>query len=41
MTCRICKQSLTEPGHTTVTLERGDLTLVARDVPAIVCPNCG
>ena len=41
MTCVICKQSETEPGTTTVTLERGTLTLVVKGVPARVCPNCG
>ena len=29
------------PGTTTVTLERGNLTLVIKGVPARVCPNCG
>ncbi len=28
-------------GATTVTLERGDLTLVVKGVPARLCPNCG
>ncbi len=41
MTCVICKQSETEPGTTTVTLERGALTLVVKGVPARVCPTCG
>ena len=41
MICAICKQAETEPGQTTVTLERGDLTLVMKAVPADVCPNCG
>lgn len=41
MTCIVCKQDRTEAGETTVTLERGELTLVVRGVPARVCPNCG
>ena len=41
MKCLICKQADTQPGVTTVTLERGGLTLVVKSVPARVCPNCG
>ena len=41
MKCVICKQAETRPGKATVTLERGDLTLVVKGVPAQVCPNCG
>ncbi|MEA3350631.1 MAG: type II toxin-antitoxin system MqsA family antitoxin [Chloroflexota bacterium] len=41
MKCLICKQAETNPGVTTVTLERGGLTLVVKEVPAQVCPNCG
>ncbi len=41
MRCVICKQSETEPGYSTVALERDDLTLVIKRVPAQVCPNCG
>ena len=41
MKCLICKQDETQDGVTTVTLERGELTLVIKDVPARVCPNCG
>jgi len=41
MRCVICDQEETRPGKTTVTLERGDATLVFRGVPAEVCPNCG
>lgn len=37
----MCKQGETEPGKATVTLERGGLTLVIKDVPADVCKNCG
>ena len=41
MRCVICKQAETEFGTTTVTLERDGLTLVVKNVPAQVCPNCG
>jgi YgiT-type zinc finger domain-containing protein len=41
MMCAICRQGETRPGTTTVTLERGELTFVAKDVPAMVCGNCG
>ena len=37
----ICKQGETQPGVTTVTLERNRLTLVVKRVPACVCANCG
>jgi len=39
--CIICKHSETEPGTTTVTLERDSVTLVVKSVPAQVCTNCG
>ena len=41
MKCPICKKGETAPGTTTVTLERGGLTLVVKAVPAQVCDNCG
>lgn len=41
MKCMICKHGETEPGTTTVTLERDSLTLVVKGVPAQVCDNCG
>ena len=41
MKCVMCKHGETEPGITTVTLERGALTLVVKGVPAQVCSNCG
>lgn len=37
----ICRQAEVISGRTTVTLERGGLSLVIKDVPAQVCPNCG
>ena len=40
MKCVICKQGETQPGTTTVTLQRGSTTLVFKEVPAQVCENC-
>lgn len=39
MKCIICKQGNTQSG--TVTLERGETTLVFKHVLAQVCENCG
>lgn len=41
MQCVICKQGTIQPGTATVTLERGDTTVVIKGVPADVCENCG
>ena len=41
MKCVICKKGETQPGKTTVTLEREGMTLVFKSVPADVCTNCG
>jgi YgiT-type zinc finger domain-containing protein len=41
MKCVICKQGETSPGVATVTLERRATTLVFKQVPALVCDNCG
>ena len=41
MKCVICRCGETRPGHTTVTLERGDSVIVFKHVPAQVCCNCG
>ena len=40
MNCPICKHGETTPGEVTVTLERGAMTLVIKNVPALVCDNC-
>jgi YgiT-type zinc finger domain-containing protein len=37
----ICKQGTTVPGNVTVTMERGQLTVVFKNVPAQVCDVCG
>ncbi|MDD5640639.1 MAG: type II toxin-antitoxin system MqsA family antitoxin [Syntrophales bacterium] len=41
MHCAICKHGDTEPGKVTVTLQRGETTVVFKEVPAGVCRNCG
>jgi YgiT-type zinc finger domain-containing protein len=37
----ICRQGDTAPGKVTVTLQRGETTIVFKEVPAEVCQNCG
>lgn len=39
--CVICQYGDTEAGTTTVTLTRGETTVVIRDVPAQICTTCG
>ena len=41
MRCPVCKQGELRNGLATVTLERGDATLVFKKVPAEVCEVCG
>lgn len=41
MKCPICKHGETHSGKTSVTLERGEATVVFRHVPADICDNCG
>ena len=41
MKCVICKNGTTNPGHVTVTLQRGRSTIIIKEVPAEVCENCG
>lgn len=41
MNCVVCKRGETQPGTTTVTLEREGAALVVRKVPAQICGNCG
>jgi YgiT-type zinc finger domain-containing protein len=40
MKCLICQYGETETGTTTVSLTRGETTIVFRDVPAQVCTIC-
>jgi len=41
MSCVLCKHGETRPGLVTVTLQRGETTVVLKRVPADVCDNCG
>ena len=41
MKCLVCRRADTRPGTTSITLARGEATIVFRDVPAQVCPDCG
>jgi len=41
MRCILCKQGDTHPGKTTVSLQRGNTTVIIKDVPAMICVNCG
>lgn len=40
-TCLVCKRGVTHPGEATVTLQRGECTVIIKNVPADVCDNCG
>jgi YgiT-type zinc finger domain-containing protein len=41
MRCVICKSGEVKPGTTTFTVERDQMTLVLKEVPAGVCQQCG
>jgi len=41
MECVICKNGAMKDGHVTVTLQRGESVIVIKNVPALVCENCG
>lgn len=41
MKCAICKNGETHSGTTTVTMTRGEATIVIKNVPAEICENCG
>ena len=41
MKCVVCKVGEAMTGTATVTLVRGRTTVVFRDVPALICENCG
>jgi YgiT-type zinc finger domain-containing protein len=41
MNCVICKHGETFPGQTSVVLQRGETTVVIKNVPAEICDNCG
>lgn len=41
MRCPICKHGETGNGTASMTLERGSAILVFKNVPALICNNCG
>ena len=41
MKCVICKTGETKPGTVTVTLLRGETTVLIKGTPAEVCEDCG
>jgi YgiT-type zinc finger domain-containing protein len=41
MNCVICRNGTTRSGTVTVTLQRGDTTVILKQVPADICDNCG
>jgi len=41
MTCVICRNGETRSGQVTVTVQRGETTVILKRVPADVCDNCG
>jgi len=41
MDCVICKNGTTKQGFVTFTLERDNVIIVFKNVPALVCGNCG
>jgi YgiT-type zinc finger domain-containing protein len=41
MNCVICKTGQISAGTATITLQRGETTVVIKNVPADVCDNCG
>lgn len=41
VTCIVCRHGETAPGVVTVSLQRGDTTVILKGVPADVCDNCG
>lgn len=41
MKCTTCKNGMMEEGNVTVTLQRGQSVIVIKNVPAMVCENCG
>lgn len=41
MICLICRRAENIDGITSVNLERGEMRLLIKNVPAHVCPGCG
>ncbi len=40
MECVLCRHGDTRSGAVTVSLQRGETTVITKDVPAEVCDNC-
>ena len=41
MKCIVCKKGSTEPGTTTVSIDKDATIVVIRGVPAAICSTCG
>jgi YgiT-type zinc finger domain-containing protein len=41
MICALCKTGIMKQGKTTVTLFRGETTIIIKGVPSLVCDDCG
>lgn len=41
MRCAICRSETITSGQTTVTLQRGETTVVIKETPAEICGDCG
>ena len=41
MKCVMCREGKAATGQATVTLQRGESTIIFKNVPAEVCTNCG
>jgi len=41
MRCSICQADEVAEANVSLTFERGRTTVVVKDVPGLVCPNCG
>jgi YgiT-type zinc finger domain-containing protein len=41
VSCVICRNGTTRRGTVTVTLQRGETTVILKQVPADICENCG
>jgi YgiT-type zinc finger domain-containing protein len=39
--CVICKNGTSKQGLVTFSMERNNVIIVFKNVPAMVCPNCG
>lgn len=41
MKCLLCRQGEARAGKVTVTLQKGQTTIIVKEVPAEICENCG